>query len=212
MPRGVSTKRYNRTCPICGKEFIAKHIDAGCYCLSCRIKVWKRDNKDKVKAHDKRYYQRHKEKLKPQHQKWKQDNKEELKVFNLKYRQEHKEESRISNRKRKRERRKTEPMFRLNCNMATAIGHSLKGNKGGRKWEILVGYTLKELKEHLEKQFTPIMNWNDSGVWELDHKKPISWFHFTSVDDKEFKECWALSNLQPMLKEENMSKGNRYIG
>ena len=28
----------------------------------------------------------------------------------------------------------------------------------------------------------------------------------------EFKECWALSNLQPKLKIENIRKGNRFSG
>lgn len=30
-----------------------------------------------------------------------------------------------------------------------------------------------------------------------------------SMDDPEFKECWALNNLQPLSKVKNQRKGNR---
>jgi len=32
---------------------------------------------------------------------------------------------------------------------------------------------------------------------------------YTSLDDKLFQECWALSNLQPLEKIANVKKGNR---
>lgn len=42
-----------------------------------------------------------------------------------------------------------------------------------------------------------------------DHARPIASFNFNSPDDKEFKDCWALSNLRPLEAKENMSKGSR---
>jgi len=88
---------------------------------------------------------------------------------------------------------------------------SIKQNKLGRHWEDLVGYTLKELMNHLEKQFKSGMTWKNYGkVWHIDHRIPISWFDFKSYNAKEFKECWALDNLQPKLVNENLSKCNRY--
>ena len=46
--------------------------------------------------------------------------------------------------------------------------------------------------------------------WHIDHKKPVSWFNFKTVTDSEFVECWSLSNLQPLSREENQSKSNRW--
>jgi len=43
------------------------------------------------------------------------------------------------------------------------IRHSLKGKKAGRRWEKLVGYTLEDLREHLESQFDNKMNWENYG-------------------------------------------------
>lgn len=101
--------------------------------------------------------------------------------------------------------------FKLNCNMSSYLYSVLRNKKDRRKWTELVGYTIKELMIHLEKQFEPWMNWNNYGKWHVDHIKPKSLFHYTSPEDKEFKECWSLSNLQPLEAHENLVKNNKSI-
>mgnify|MGYP001193157389 CR=1 FL=1 len=100
--------------------------------------------------------------------------------------------------------------YRLGCNMSSAVRSALKGKKGGRSWEDLVGYTVEDLMKCLESKFEPWMNWENHGEWQIDHIKPISLFNFTNIEDNEFKECWALSNLQPLGKIENRRKSNKY--
>jgi hypothetical protein len=86
-------------------------------------------------------------------------------------------------------------------------------SKEKRQWEKLVGYSVADLIAHLEKQFKPEMNWDNYGTyWHIDHVKPKSWFAFQSAEDQSFRECWALSNLQPLEAKLNISKGNRYEG
>ena len=93
--------------------------------------------------------------------------------------------------------------------MSKAIWDWLKGNKNYRHWETLVGYTMNDLKSHLEKQFYDDMTWENYGqYWHIDHIIPLSWFK----DELDFNEAWKLSNLQPLKKFENLSKNNRYIG
>lgn len=97
--------------------------------------------------------------------------------------------------------------------MGTAICVSLKNKKAGRKWEALVNYALEELMEHLEKQFDSKMNWNNYGShWVVDHIKPKGLFNYTSPNNLEFKQCWALKNLQPLEKIKNLKKHKHYIG
>ena len=84
---------------------------------------------------------------------------------------------------------------------------SVNGTKTG-KTEELLGYTAKELKEHLESLFKDGMTWENQGKWHIDHRIPQS--YFTSID--QIKECFALENLKPEWGEWNMSKGNRFIG
>lgn len=91
--------------------------------------------------------------------------------------------------------------------------HALKAIKGFRKWEDLIGYSVGDLRQHLESKFTNDMTWDNYGSkWQVDHVIPKSWFKYTSTDDPKFKECWALSNLQPKLKLDNIKKGNRFVG
>jgi hypothetical protein len=78
-------------------------------------------------------------------------------------------------------------------------------------------YTIEELKAHLESLWEPWMSWENYGgrpndsrqTWHIDHIIPHSSFPYTSMDDPLFQECWALSNLRPLEKRANMSKGNR---
>ena len=55
------------------------------------------------------------------------------------------------------------------------------------------------------------MNWNNYGKngWEIDHIKPISSFNFKSYEDKSFRKCWELVNLQPLWASENRFKSNK---
>jgi 5-methylcytosine-specific restriction endonuclease McrA len=90
------------------------------------------------------------------------------------------------------------------------IRYSLRGSKAGRHWETLVGYTFLALMCHLESLFQPGMTWENYGEWQVDHIRPIASFTFTSADDPEFRQCWALSNLQPLWATDNHHKGARW--
>lgn len=90
--------------------------------------------------------------------------------------------------------------------MGVAIYYALKGNKKNRKWENLVGYTLQDLKDHIEKMFSDGMSWENIGEWHIDHIIPKSAFNYTEPEHIDFKRCWSLSNLQPLWAKENMSK------
>ncbi len=103
-----------------------------------------------------------------------------------------------------------DPKFNLNLRMKTAVLLALGGKKAGRKWEFLVGYTLRELMSHLESLFLRGMSWDNIGEWHIDHKKPKSLFNYTCPEDNEFKKCWTLENLQPLWAEDNMKKGSKY--
>jgi len=99
---------------------------------------------------------------------------------------------------------------RLNSRMSSAICHSLKGFKAGRHWEDLVGYTINQLKKHLEKLFKPGMVWENYGTfWEIDHKTPIIVFNFDKPEHIDFRLCWSLKNLQPLGVRENRHKHGR---
>jgi hypothetical protein len=55
------------------------------------------------------------------------------------------------------------------------------------------------------------MTWEKfmAGEIHIDHKVPESHFKYETPEDPQFKECWALHNLQPMWAKDNIQKGNR---
>jgi len=58
-------------------------------------------------------------------------------------------------------------MFRLNANIRGRLSKALKQKiKTGHTWDIL-GYSVRDLAEHLEKQFKKGMSWANYGEWHL---------------------------------------------
>jgi len=102
-----------------------------------------------------------------------------------------------------------DPSERAYMIISRAIRASI-GDKKRRHWESLVGYSLADLMQHIERQFLRGMTWGNygrgDGKWHIDHILPKSSFAFASADDLEFKACWALTNLRPMWGKDNISK------
>ena len=100
---------------------------------------------------------------------------------------------------------------RLSRKISNDIRQALNGAKGYRSWETLIGYKVKDLIKHLQKQFVKGMAWDNYGEWHIDHIIPQSAFHYTSSDDIDFKRCWALENLQPLWGIDNVLKGSKIL-
>lgn len=66
-------------------------------------------------------------------------------------------------------------------------------------------YDAEDLRQHLQSQFTRRMSFDNYGKWHIDHIKPVSEFLF--LEENDFNECWALSNLQPLWENRNIAKG-----
>ncbi len=88
--------------------------------------------------------------------------------------------------------------------MRARMWSALKGKSSGG-YLARFGYSAKELKEHLERQFLPGMNWENYGKWHVDHIRPCVSFDLS--DDEQLAECWALANLQPLWASDNIRKG-----
>lgn len=108
-------------------------------------------------------------------------------------------------------KRRTDLKYNLNYKMGKNIGKALKGNKAGRSWEFLTGYTLAELIERLNETMPVGYAWKDylNGDLHIDHIIPISAFNFNCPEHIDFKRCWALENLRLLPAKENMIKHNK---
>jgi len=107
--------------------------------------------------------------------------------------------------------KKSDPSFALKCRVRVLMYHSLHKTKNGRKWQDLVGYSINDLRYHIEKQFRDGMTWKQfmTGEIHIDHKIPVSAFNYEKPEDEDFKRCWAIENLQPLWAIDNLKKHNR---
>ena len=136
------------------------------------------------------------------------------------------EETRERGRKNRAIRRATDPLYRLVQLTRSSVRDALRSykvKKNFRTFETL-GYNVQELYEHLEAQFEkqslperePITWDNQGAVWAVDHIKPIASFKLINddgtINKEQFKECWALKNLQPLYNDLNSTKSSWYDG
>ena len=149
------------------------------------------EKKDEINLHRKAYDQT--EKGKRIRQQWRDNNKDKI--------------------KQKNKVQMNKPENKIRSNISRRILFILKQGKENKKLEMILGYSVGKLKNHLETQFKEGMSWNNYKMngWHIDHIIPVSAFNFSSYKDKDFHRCFALKNLQPLWAKENLSKSNKLL-
>ena len=183
-------------------------------------------NKEKILEKSREYIKNNKEKRKETCKKYYLKNIEKIKIYS---KNRPRKKYNINKEKRNlkyRERWNNDTIFKIKKLCSLLIRMALKKNNGSKNNSTFVklSYTPQELKDHLEKQFEPWMNWNNWGiynkniwkddnqntwVWNIDHIIPQSKLPYASMEDENFKQCWALSNLRPYSAKQNILEGNR---
>lgn len=140
---------------------------------------------------------------------WKQDNKARVDSTRKAWKLTNQDLVRITRRAYWAKRYATDPLFRLQ--------HLLRGrfklavSKESRRGNCLklIGMELQEYKIFLQGQFRDGMTWENQGtIWEIDHIRPCASFDLTCPEQQA--ECFAWHNTQPLLCNENRSKGATY--
>lgn len=179
-----------------------------------KIKEWQKTNPDKRKATVNKYHRIHVD----QEKQYYQENKEKIKTRIANYKKQNKDSINFKlNEKRKN------PIVRLRHNISCLIRCNIKNKKYESCMKYLP-YTIQELKQHLENKFEPWMNWSNWGgydsktwndqdsttwTWQIDHIIPQSVLTYSSMEEENFKKCWALNNLRPLSAKQNCLDGAR---
>jgi hypothetical protein len=205
-----------KTCSKCGIE--KENIDFSIYrnrlrarCKECRkieSYIYRINSKEKRSIQKKLYYQANKLSAIEKNKQYRIINKEALNA-------------------RKRQKYNNDLLFRLRSIISRAIAAFLKRkkhNKNNLSCKNYLDYTIEQLKEHIAAQFEPWMNWENQGrynvatwndndsstwTWQLDHIIPQSKLPYTSMEDDNFKKCWALENLRPYSAKQNILDHDR---
>lgn len=181
---------YAGTCKLCFSEYSANWYQKNKNRLKPIRKEWAKINKEKIKIKDKIYYYNNKEKILKYSADWYQKNKKRIIKKELK-------------------RKKTDPIYKMQCNLRTLIGHMIR--KGGyskkSKTIKILGCSYEEFKQHLESQFQEGMTWDNYGRngWHIDHIYPVS----RARDEQHLLELNHYTNLQPLWEKDNIAKGNK---
>ena len=169
-----------------------------------KVRLWRKNNPEKAREGYRSWRKANVGKARKAAQRWRNNNPDKVRFW-----VKNNPEKIKAMWQRWYKKRQSTPQGRLTQNISNAIRKSLHDNKKGRHWEDLIGYTLDQLKKHIEKQFKPGMTWENYGEWHLDHKIPISAFNFEKSEDADFQSCWALKNLQPLWAKDNLKKNNK---
>jgi len=113
---------------------------------------------------------------------------------------------------RKKERRKLWyqiPQNRLAVACRVRIRASLKGKNKIKHTEQLLGCCFINFKKYLESKFSEGMNWDNYGSWHIDHIIPCAAFDLSKPEEQV--KCFHYTNLQPLWKKDNLSKGSKVL-
>lgn len=184
--------------------------------------------KDCVKADNKKYYSENRKKIISDKIKYQKSlpegkKKEYDRNYRLKNPEKFKKYEKIKRQKQKfkewrnkyeKQKRDKDPSIKLRTYVSNRIRHTLKKNLSFKDSSCLnyLPYTVEQLKQHLEEQFTSNMTWENYGIlWHIDHIIPQFLLPFSSMKDENFLVCWGLKNLRPLEKSENLRKGKKTL-
>lgn len=196
-----------------------------------KCKTWRENNKEHKAKTDKEYLLKNRERLLEYKKDYYQKNKKHLSEIGKNYRKEKADEIReyrLKNRdrilKRKRDwsrenikhvlqyaknKRDTDIQYKIRNSIRNRINSAIvyqKTTKHSSSLKLL-GCSIQNAKEHIEKQFKEGMTWDNYGhkTWHIDHIIPCAAFDLT--DPEQQKKCFHYTNLQPLWWHENLSKG-----
>jgi hypothetical protein len=194
------------------KESVKNYFEKNKNKMEIYYKNYREENKEKIKT----LRQNKKDELKEYTKQWRENNKE----YNKKYYENNKNKIKQYYNKNKekinkyqniyqKQKREINPLYKLITNIRTRIYMSLKAKgytKKSKTFETL-GCSYEDFKQHLERQFTKGMTWDNLGQWHLDHIIPVS----LAKDEQELIRLNHYTNFQPLWAKDNLEKHNKII-
>lgn len=183
------------------------------------MRQWRSKNKDRINQYRLKYNSENKEQRSNGYKAWAVKNREELlrkkreyanRRYALGFRWKPKTEDqrrRISARGTRRflERRKADIQYRILTNLRNRISSCVSTGRFGETTKQLLGCSLSYFKDHLERQFTGGMSFENYGkLWEIDHIVECAKFNMESEQDRN--ACFHYTNLRPLKCSVNRSR------
>lgn len=183
-------------CKLCISSRNKKHYDTNKNTIIEKQTIYKTNNKEKIKLQRKAHYECNKDHIKSQKKEYYENNKKSIIAKRLIY---------VNNR------RSEDTGYRILGNLRSRLRHALNGINKSCTTKQLLGCTTKELRKHLESQFTDGMSWDNYGYygWHIDHITPCASFDMS--DPEQQRQCFHYTNLQPLWAEDNLRKSDKTL-
>lgn len=196
-----------KLCKSCGEEknvcefYKNKYSSDGLRsnCKMCQNKNstnWRISNPEKYKEKQERFLTKNPGISYEYSKKWKEKNKEYIRAYSS---------------KKMRERYNEDPLYKIQINYRNRLKDifrikGLSKNKGSIDY---LGCDLNSFKEHIEKQFSDGMSWDNKGFygWHIDHIIPLS----SAKTREDLIKLFHYTNLQPLWWKDNFTKGSKII-
>lgn len=201
-------------------------------CCYAQNKLYRDSNKEKIKEQKKQFYKNNRELILQKVKEYSDNNKKKINKKAKLYRETHKEKYNEYKKIYYKNRYHNDISYKLRSLVASAIKRAITNGDGNKNQNSIVNYLdIKKIKNHLQEQFIhpdnlingePWMTWENWGkynsktwddndpetwTWQLDHIIPQSDLPYTSMEDENFKICWALENLRPYSAKQNIIDG-----
>ena len=219
-------------CKKCGKirnitDFYSYKGIAKTPCKICKTQYqnnYYSNNKEAIEVYRKEYYNNNKTHIIQNQLVRDSLRKDEIAASQKAYRKNNKDKFKIY-----KKTKKSKPEYKLRSRVSNSIYQTLKLHGSSKKLSSSfknLGYSVHDLKKHLESQFESWMTWENHGqynpntwnddnkltwTWQIDHIIPQSLLPYKSLDDDNFKKCWALSNLRPLNSKQNIFDGSNRV-
>ena len=225
-------------CKSCFKEYRKKHYEENNEKINEKVRLYRRNNKEKVKEYKKKYkqgnnrymikyqkewYQKNKEKVKEYREnnkekvkeykknwakEWYKNNKEKQRLISAKYHKDNKETILKRHNVWAKEKKKTDVLYKLRCTVRVNLVTSLKRQ----------GYSKKTKTYNMLKcEYDFFLEWLN-GIASNGYTYGVGDLHLDHVvpvslaqTEEEAILLNHYSNFQLLSANENLSKNNRYV-
>ena len=107
-----------------------------------------------------------------------------------------------------KERYKNDINFRIKQCLRARLRHVINSSVKKSSSLLLLDCDLLFFKKWIEYQFEEWMSWDNYGKWQFDHVIPCSYYDLNNINNQN--ECFNWKNYQPLQKEKNLSKNNKF--
>ena len=167
-------------------------------------------NKKDLLSKNKKYYNNNREKILLQKKEYQVREKTKIAETKKIYTEKNREKINNCSNKNYHKRMKIDPLFKIKKTLRSRTLIAFKcsrWNKRSTTYELL-GCDWLTAHNHLEKQFTEGMNWDNQGKWHIDHIIPLA----SAKNEDELMKLCHYKNLQPLWAEDNLRKGAKIQG